>query len=232
MSRITKAVAAIIFMVFTATLMAQDVDLIQYNAKTQHEFKEADEQYFAQFEAKVGDVVYLTVDYDDFVIGTLEIDIRDRVGRSIGKKVDFNLQEYIIAEVKDAGLYTVVIKAEEPGVVNVTLGETGYINDGWTLKINKEDKPRPFLINVAQADEYIVVYQKSSGDLDVNFTIIDYAPLFSETVADVSGLGMSRWAIILNLETNGDYVVFIGEEFLSFGSGDSASVNLTFKLAD
>lgn len=226
----TFFVAYIVLHLFsTFTTFSQDAfPRVDLNTRISITFTTSQKQYFATFSADQGDVVFLTAEYDGFVIGSLDLDLRDSVGRSIGQKVSFNLKDYMVAEVTTDGEYVLVVTAEKPEAATIFLGKTGYINDNYTISIYDDEPAKPFLVRVEARGNYNIEYERLSGDLDVNFSIVNISKLFPETVVDISGLGISSWSINVDLQPRFQYVVFIGEEFISFGSGDNASVRITF----
>lgn len=226
----TFFIAYILLYLFSAvTTFSQDAfPQVDLNTRISTTFTNSQKQYFATFNANQGDVIFLTAEYDGFVIGSLDLDLRDRVGRSIGQKVSFNLRDYIVAEVTTDGEYVLVVTAEKSEAATIILGKTGYINDNYTISISDDEPAKPFLIKVETRSNYNIEYERLSGDLNVNFSIVNISGVLAETIVDISGLSVSSWSVSVYLQPRVQYVAFIGEELFSFGGGNNASVKITF----
>lgn len=215
------------------TLAQDDLEQITYNEVLTRKFESKNEQFFASFTATAGDVVYLLAEYEGFVIGSIELDIRDDVGRSIGTEQSYSLEDFVLAEIPADGQYTVVITAEEAEVVNIWLGLSGKLNDGIDVQIKDDDDfMRIYLIDVPESGKYAITYERTKGDLDVNFAINNFSARFTETVVDINGLNIDSWTIIVDLDKGDEYIAFVAEEWLVFGGGKSADVTISIAPLD
>lgn len=222
----------LIFSMSMSAFAQSDNLQVTYNTIFSHKFNAANEQLFAEFSAKKDEVVYLQAKYEGFVFASIELDLRDESGRSVGTQESYLLEDYVIATIPQDGTYIAVITAEEPETVSFEIGLSGYLNDGIDVELTSDSFRKIYMVNVPSNGEYVVNYTRASGGLDVNFMLVNMSSMFTETMLDISGVGADKWSATINLSTRDKYLLFIDEELLSMGSGDSAQVNITFIPAE
>lgn len=213
----------------TSALLAQDdVPILKYDEVYTHQFTEEGEQFFAQFEGTEGDVVYVLAEYDGFVVGSIEIDLRDTVGRTVGFKQEYAFDEFIIAALPQTALYTVVVTAEEAEPVEIVVGTSGYLEDGVEATITEDGFKKILGIKTDTAGEYQVSYSKTSGSLATNFTIVTFSRFFNENILTVSGTDVGEWTATVDIKPGEQYVAFLDRNIFS-GGGKEASVRIEMK---
>lgn len=206
-----------------AALAQDEIPLITYNQIQTHQFTESGEQYFAQFEGKEGDVVYLLADYTDFVIGDLELDLRDSVGRTVGFKDEYAFDKFVIAELPNDGMYTVVISAEEAESVDYIVGLSGYLESGVEASITNDSFQVLFLVLAEQTGDYSITYERKAGDMGTQLTLVTFSKFFSENAITMSGTSVNSWSANITLTKGDRYVAFLDRNFFT-GGGSSATV--------
>jgi len=214
---------------FTIPAFAQDVPTIEYNKPLSYTFKEENEQLFAQFTGKKGELVYIEADYDGFVLGTLEIDLRDKVGRSIGLKDEYIFKPYILAELPNDGDYTVVVTSEKAEAAHILVGKTSYLNsDTTTIKISADDQPVILGVNAEKSGKYAVSIIRIDGELATEFTVSRQDEFIDETIVRVSGGQLSSWTGEIELKSGEKYVAFLTQDlFRKASSKATIEIKLT-----
>ncbi len=205
-----------------------DVPILNYNEIYVYDFERSDEQHFAQFNGNQGDVVYFLADYDGFVIGDLEIDLRDSVGRTVGLKEEYAFQEFIIAELPTTGLYTVVITAEEAEPVKYMVGKSGYLEDGITTQISEDGFEVVIAVRAQETGTYRVQFERVQGTLGTDFSIITFSGFFNENIVSVSGTQLDSWVANVRLTEGDTYVAILDRNIFSGGGKQSTvTINMT-----
>lgn len=208
-----------------------EVPKIEYDQVYIHPFTEPDEQFFAQFEGSAGDLVYFLADYEGFVIGSVEIDLRDAVGRTVGFKDEYAFQKFVLAELPSDGLYTVVITAEEPEPVEYIVGLAGYLNDGLTATIEVDGFPILAGVRVPESGKFSITYNRVDGELGVSLNIITFSEFFNENVITVQGTSVHSWEGSISLDENSQYIAFIDRNFFR-GGGNTATIEVELHSAE
>ncbi len=214
---------------FTIPTFAQDVPTIEYNKPLSYTFKEENEQLFAQFTGKKGDIIYVEAEYEGFVIGTLEIDLRDKLGRSIGLKDDYIFKPYILAELPSDGDYTVVVTSEKAELANVLVGKTNYLNsEATTIKIAADAQPVIIGINAEKSGKYAISIVRTDGELATEFSISRQDQFIDETIVRVSGGQLSAWTGEIELKTGEKYIAILTQDlFRKANSKATIEIKLT-----
>lgn len=200
----------------------EEIPVVKYNQVYTHQFDQGGEQYFAQFTGAKGDVVYLLAKYTDFVIGNIDIDLRDSVGRTVGIKNEYLYQKFVIGQLPSDGTYTVVITPEKPETVDFKVGLSGYLEDGVEATLEKDGFQTLFLIRGDRTGNYNLSYERRSGNLPTDFSIITFSEIFTESIIEVNGTSVNTWNANVMLTQGDTYVGFLDRN--TFGDGDKATV--------
>lgn len=218
------AILSIMLLCLTTPLAAQDdVPIVAYNEVTTATLTEDNLQFFAQFEGQEGDVVYLLADYVEFSVADIEVDLRDSVGRTVGFREEYVFEPFVIGELASDGIYTVVITGEEEGEIEFVVGLSGYLEDGMEATIEAEGFQVIFLVRAEQTGTYTLSYERRSGSLGTELSIITFSEFFNENVIRVSGTSVDDWNATIHLNRGDMYVAFLDRNFFS-GGGDEATV--------
>jgi hypothetical protein len=227
-----KALVILITAILIALPIAaqEDVPRLTYNESLPYAFEEAGEQFFAQFEGAEGDVVYFLARYTDFVIGNLDVDLRDSVGRTVGFKEEYAFQNFVIAELPAAGLYTVVVTAEEPGAAEVVVGKSGYVNNGVELAIERDGFQALAMVTIDSAGDYTLSMERVEGEMGIDLTLVNFSEFFSENVVTIAGTNVGNVTADVQLEAGSTYLI-VFDNNIFYGDGDRATVLLTLTPA-
>jgi hypothetical protein len=224
--KMVKLIALSIMMLLLSMItQSQDDGLqVEYGETYTYTPQTANEQYFAQFTGEEGDVVYVLADYEEFVIGDIDVDLRDSVGRTVGFKNEYAFEKFVIGELPSSGLYTVVITAEEPEAVKFIVGVSGYLEDGVEATI-EEDGFKVFLgVRATQDGAHTLQIERTNGDLGTDFSIITFSEFFSENIISISGTDVNSITAEIDLNEGDQYIAILGRNL--FGSGRDATVSI------
>ena len=224
-------IAILIGTFLTVPVIAQDVPTIEYDKPFSYTFKQENEQLFAQFSGKKGDVVYVEAEYDGFVFGKLEIDLRDKVGRSIGLKDEYVFKSYILAELPSDGDYTVVVTSEKAEPANILVGKTNYLNtEKTTIKIKADAQPVILGINAEKSGKYVLSISRTDGELATEFSVVRLDQFINETIVQVGGGQLSAWSGRIELKAGEKYVAFLTQDLFR-KANSNATIEIDLKPA-
>ena len=225
--RLAFLLIIITVLLFIPTVRAQDIQQLELDKSISYTFANDNEQFFGQFQASKGDLVSLTAKYDGFVIGTLEPELRDTIGRSIGLKADYSFQHFALAEIPADGTYTVVINSEKAATVNIFLHKTYYLSSTPVeVQFSADDSPLFFGLKVDKAGDYAVSLNRIDGKLSTQFAIQALGQYFNETLLQVGGSVVSEWTATVPLDPKQQYFAAIDNTLLST-TGSTATVQIS-----
>ena len=232
--RLLRLTIIAILSIFTiTTLYAQDVKQIKVDTLYTFTPISSNEQFFAQFTGNKDDVVYLLADYEEFVIGSIELDIRDSVGRTVGLRDDYSLDPFVLAVLPSSGTYTVVITAEEPEPVVFWVGKSGFLEDGIRIEVTDDEKFPTFVaVRADQTAKFIFYYGREEGDLAVEVNLISFSEIFTDTVISFEGSNINELYAVVDIIKDNIYVAVVSRDLFSFSGGTSSTVVVTMDLKD
>lgn len=211
-------ILGILFLLLAMPVLAQD-DIIQaeYDAVSTVSFDAPGGQAFLQFTGSEGDVVYVLAGEAEIAFGTdLTLDLRDSVGRSIGMNEEYAFQPFIVAELPSDGHYVVVVTFEhdEAMDVEVLIGQTQSIgSEEITITFGGDNFAQLLVLDFEESGMYLLQMGTSDNQILPTLVVANFSEFITERTVYVGGSELIAWGVGSNLNINGEYVVFITNEF-------------------
>lgn len=217
-----------------------DVIQVEYDEIEEIDIERGRNEFFLEFEAEAGDVVYLLTGVQELTFeDEVELEFRDADGRGIGFTGEIILDPFAVAVIEEDGTYTAVIdyRAEEDNVLEAIVGLTSLIGpDPVTIEIGENAFVDLALINVEDDGEYVFTMTREDGDLTPAMTILDFSTSYPTRIVDMSGAGLISGSATIELEEGEDYLVMIGQNTIMthsyFPPVDEAEMTLSLVPAD